>query len=482
LKIKNKQLFKGASKATFLILIFALCLNYSISFEKSFWSDELFSLALAKNSFLSKDFWLWIRSDVHPPIYYIFLSFYKTVFAKGFSEPYVRIINYIIFGFLIFFIKNDSNIVKSEELKFQFYLFLISSYFLWVNISIIRSYIFLMVFGYLAWYFFQVKRQNLIAKFLVHFVLSWLHVYGAIWSLSLNISQLLLKLKTNGYQDKKNLSADFIIFLPACFSLLFIFYFCEIQYYKDLTLVGRDPIKAITSIFNILSPNLYIFSLVFFVLPFILNLISKKFSILIDFFKQMLPLVLFALISCFIVYSGVGIFLTKYAAPTILPCMLVLLKYLNQSFAAIGVQVKNNPKNMLATLTLICFCMVISSNTLNAFKDSKFSDEDIKNAVAKSCISAKSRGLKNVYVLTQFSILDKYIYNGIYKMYNYYFEKNVECNFYIYDNLDEFMNLKSGILLVLHSSDSILRKIFAIPNLNGYFNFTNASVFIFDNR
>jgi hypothetical protein len=336
-----------------------------------------------------------------------------------------------------------------------------------------------MVFGYLAWYAFQKEKINKLAKFLFHFVLSWLHIFGAIWSLSLTASKFASRFISHK-SDNKELVLDMFLVLQAIASLLFIYYLCDINYYKSITLIGKSLISSITSPFNLFAPNIIRTIFIFFILPISINLYYKNYSIFLYFLDQLFPLALFVLLSSLIVYSGKGIFLTKYAAPTIFPCMLILVNFLNYSINQGFYQINGRLKSSFTTLIVLFFSIALSFNTQNIFKNSKFPQENIKDAVIESCNVSKYMGMRNVYVLTNFSISEKYIQEPLYAIYSYYFEKNPECNYHIFKNLNDVSHITKGALLVIHSSESDVKLISNLPYKKSHIKYQNISLFIFN--
>jgi len=186
-----------------------------IFFVQSFWRDEAFTYALAKENLLN--IFLFTAKDFNPPLYYLIIHFWIKVFGP--SEISLRLFSLICYwglvytGFLFL-----SNIFKFSTKKSFFYLifFILNPLFIYYAFEA-RMYTFFALLSSLSFYFFIQK------KYIIYIGVTIAGLYTHYFMIFVVLGQLFFFYLTNKKKCIKQLKPFIIIALSFVPWLIFLF-------------------------------------------------------------------------------------------------------------------------------------------------------------------------------------------------------------------------------------------------------------------
>ncbi len=213
----------------FLIInLIVFIIGYIIGFDKSFWIDEVVSInyALKIPSLSLKEIF---TQDIHSPFFYFLLFLGENILGSisedgNFDLHFLRLINIlgfvpIYYSYLLIKKKYTTNLNISV-----FFLVLISSNYFFHYILDLRMYFLLLSFSLLINVINlinTVENENKITFLVSSILLSMLHVYGLVMSMSILIFRFI---KNIYFKDKKKLIVN-LTFVILLLIIFIIFYF-----------------------------------------------------------------------------------------------------------------------------------------------------------------------------------------------------------------------------------------------------------------
>lgn len=152
------------------IALFGFLLRYYNINDQSYWADEIFTLNVSNPSNKFQEVFLQTVSDVHPPIYQIFLWAWFNIF--GYTEYSGRLLS-ALFGFIgIIYTYLLGREFFHKEVGFYAAILSSLNIFLITYSQELRSYSFLATLSIASFYYYLVFLKNLTSKTFIPYLLS----------------------------------------------------------------------------------------------------------------------------------------------------------------------------------------------------------------------------------------------------------------------------------------------------------------------
>jgi uncharacterized membrane protein len=197
---KKTTRYRSVFIAAFLgILVASTLLKVSFTSAKEFWLDETYSSFLVSHPF--SQMMIYIKGDVHPPLYYIILKGWSVIFGiSPFSLQSCSIFASVIASLLFFYLVTKTITHRIVQL-FCFSLFQFSPVLFWYSVEV-RMYMFAIIFIILSLLYYKAtisqdssKKRNIFLFSLFSACAFYTHYSAAFFILGYCMHLLLLAIK-----------------------------------------------------------------------------------------------------------------------------------------------------------------------------------------------------------------------------------------------------------------------------------------------
>ncbi|MFH0702033.1 MAG: glycosyltransferase family 39 protein [bacterium] len=330
-----------------LYLIVAVLIGIFIRFYgldiQSLWLDEIYSTVASSSSSISKMFINWILTDVHPPLYQLFIYYWIKIFGN--SEIAVRLPSAIAGTLSIFLMYFLSKRVFNKYIATSATILISFSYTaIWYSQEA-RSYGFLLLFSTvltLLWLdilkeIAELKANKLIIYTFVSIITAYLHYFGAVLVFFQIIYLLFITLFWFKKEAIKILISGFIIICVflAWFSIHFVFIYCTIG---GNFWIKKPDIGFLIQLINSLTP----FDIKLLLIPFFINIKTFWLKLnLLEKIKFLKPNSLFSALIYLTIFPVISLFILSQHTPILTIRNLIIL--LPSFYLFIAVFISLNP-------------------------------------------------------------------------------------------------------------------------------------------